>query len=358
MFTILKKRVDKELSRFIKEINSSYNLNKISPIFYKSVKDFVLREGKRIRPILFIIGYLGFAKKQAKNLYKSALSVELLHDFLLIHDDIIDKSDLRRNKPSMHKSFNNYLKKHKDIKFKGEDLAIVVADAINAFAVDALLSIKESPKRKEEALKIFLKAAVYTELGEFIELLEEIKEIKNTTEEAVYKIYDYKTAYYTFALPLAMGATLAGAGKKDIELLKRYGLTIGRAFQIKDDILGIFGNEKKTGKSSSGDLEEAKRTILIYQAYKKSNKKEKAIMASIFSKKIVTKSDLLKMRKLIIASGSLAYAQRQVVLLEEKAEAILTASYIYTRHKNALTRYSHKLLNLKNTGCIYESKRS
>src|SRR4030042_1567895 len=102
----IKNRIEKNLKSYIGDLDKLYSLSRISPLLAKNIKEFVLREGKRVRPILFIIGYLAYAKKQAPFLYRSAVSIELLHDFMLIHDDIIDKSDTRRGKPSLHKKLN------------------------------------------------------------------------------------------------------------------------------------------------------------------------------------------------------------------------------------------------------------
>lgn len=341
----IRKRIDRELANFISSIDKLYSLRKVSPLFSKSIKDFVLRKGKRVRSILFVIGYLGFAKRIAKNLYKSAISIELLHAFLLVHDDIIDRSSLRRNKPSMHKIFDNYLKKYKGIRFNGQDLALIAGDALNSFAMSAFLSIKVSKKFKEEALKRFIDAAIYTEIGEFIELIQGIKRLENTTKNDIYKIYDFKTAHYTFASPLSIGATLAGAGKNEINILTRYGLTLGRAFQIKDDILGIFGEERKIGKSSLTDLKQAKKTILIWCAYNHSNRKDKKTIKRILSKENINKGDLSKMRKIIIISGSLDYAKKEILHLSKTAQILITSSKMRPRYKDALSIYCNNLLS-------------
>ncbi|MCQ9208042.1 MAG: polyprenyl synthetase family protein, partial [Omnitrophica bacterium] len=220
----LKNKIEKELKRFLGQLEKRHPLSKISPLLFKSIKKFVLRKGKRIRPVLFTIGYLGLTKKPAANFYQSALSFELLHDFFLVHDDIVDKSILRRGKPSMHTMLNNYLKKFKQIKFNGQDLAIVSGDVIYAIALDAFLSIRENAQRKIKALKIFIAAAAYTGMGEFIELLSGTKNIDKITKQDIYRIYDYKTAYYTFAAPLSCAATLAGAGQTQSNRLRKYGI--------------------------------------------------------------------------------------------------------------------------------------
>ena len=342
MLNKIKNKIESQLSKFTLQIDKSYSLGKLSPLLLSSIKDFLLRDGKRIRPILFVIGYLGFAKKQAPNLYTSALAIELLHDFMLVHDDIIDKSDTRRGKPSMHKLLNNYLKRYKNVKFNGQDLAIVVGDVIYAMSIDAFLSINEEPLRKERALRNFLKAAMYTGSGEFIELIGGLTSIKKTTKNDIYKIYDYKTAHYTFACPLSTGAMLAGANDTQVKKLFDYGIYLGRAFQIKDDILGIFGDEKKIGKSTLSDLQEAKQTLIIWYTYNNSNKSTKHLIEQTFAKKRVTKNDLLSIQKAMAGSGALAYAKNEISRFAEKANSLMTSSSIKSKYKNFLCSYAKK----------------
>lgn len=342
----IKRKIEQELIRLLQDIDKTYSLSKISPLLFNSIKDFLLRDGKRIRPILFCVGYLSFTKKPAVNLYKGALSWELLHDFLLIHDDIIDKSNIRRGKPSMHQMLNKYLKKHKNLKFNGQDLAIVIGDIIYAFAINALLSIKQKASRKEQALKEFVEATIYTGSGEFIELLYGLENLEKIKKEQIYRIYDYKTAQYTFAYPLATGAVFAGANKSQTDKLLKYGICLGRAFQIKDDILGLFSEERKIGKSILSDLQEAKKTILIWYAYNNSTEENKSTIRMIFKKEKVNKTDLIIIRKLVSISGALDYAKREITLLISKAADLIASTTMYPRYKEYLNVYAQKILRL------------
>src|SRR5512136_399770 len=111
MINKIKNRIEKELNNFLSYLDKTYALRKTSPLLFDTISEFVLRSGKRVRPTLFAIGYLSFAGKPAPCLFRSALSLELLHDFMLVHDDIIDKYELSRSKPSMHAGLNTRLKK-------------------------------------------------------------------------------------------------------------------------------------------------------------------------------------------------------------------------------------------------------
>ncbi|MCX5699400.1 MAG: polyprenyl synthetase family protein [Candidatus Omnitrophica bacterium] len=345
MFVKIKNRIEKELRAYIGSINKLYSLNKLSPILFKNIREFICRDGKRVRPILFCIGYLGFSKKAPAGLYRSALSLELLHDFLLVHDDIIDKSDQRRGKPAMHALLRSSLGQNKKVKFNGEDLAIVAGDVIYAMALDAFLAVRENMRRKEKALKQLFLAALYTGSGEFIELLLGIKPIEKVRRQDIYKIYDYKTAHYTFASPLAMGATLAGAKPRQIKKLYSYGLLLGRAFQIKDDIIGTFGETEEIGKSNFTDIKEAKKTLLVWYAFNHTGKKDRLLIKRIMENKITKNTELIKMRSIITDTGALAYAQNQIKYLYTQALNQIQGLSMDQKYKQALDNFSKKILN-------------
>jgi len=346
MLDKVRTKIEQQLKRFIQKIDQTYSLSKISSLLFRSIKEFMLREGKRIRPLLFCVGYLGFAKKTAPNLYTSALSWELMHDFLLVHDDIIDKSDIRRGKPSMHNMLNGYLKKYKNLKFNGQDLSIVVGDVMYAMAIHSFLSIKEDSSRKEKALKKFIEAVIYTGSGEFIELLYAKEDLAKIKKEQIYKIYDFKTSYYSFSSPLSTGAILAGASQREVDRLFKFGIYLGRSFQIQDDILGLFSEEKIIGKSILSDLKEAKKTLLIWYAYNNSTLKDKLTMRKIFKKAEIRKSDLLKIRRIVAKCGALDYAKSEIARFMKAAENIIASSGIRPQYQKFLISYSGEILKL------------
>lgn len=346
MLEKIKSRIEREIPYFFDDLNEEYSLKDTSAALFKSITDFVSRTGKRIRPCLFVIGYLGYGKKEPSGLYRCAISLELLHDFLLVHDDIIDKSATRRGKPSMHEIFNKQLSSRKNIKFNGQDLAIVAGDVISSMGIRAFLAIKEDPLRKEKALIKFNEAAMYTCFGEAIELLYGLKGIDKITKNDIYKIYDLKTAYYTFSAPLVMGAILGGANTAEQNALLEYGKYLGRAFQIKDDIIGLFCEQKETGKSNLTDLQEDKKTLLIWQAYNNSTRKNKLAIRRILSKNTINKQDLLKMRKLVADCGSLDCAKKEVSCFSKKASELINSSAMNKKYKKLLESYSQEILKL------------
>jgi len=342
----IKNKVEKELKVYIRDVEKLYPLRKISPVLFKHIKDFVSRSGKRIRPVLFIVGFRGFSDKMLPGLYKSAISCELLHDFMLIHDDVIDKSQTRRGKPSMHAMLNKYLINKKRAKFNGADLSIVVGDVMFALSLHAFLSVKQNYREKERALKILLDAAMYTGTGEFIELLSGIKNVGEISKKDIYKIYDLKTAYYTFSAPLMMGAILAKAGPKEIDKLFKYGIYLGRAFQIKDDVLDLFAEEDQIGKSTFTDLKEAKKTIPIWYAYKKTDNTGRRFIEKILSKENAGKKDLEKIRQIAEHTGALDCSKTEILFFLNKAKKIISSSKMKPQYKNLLKGYCEQILKL------------
>ena len=176
---------------------------------------------------------------------------------MLIHDDIIDRSDLRRGKPTMHKILAHTVKTTDPDKL-GIDLGIIAGDIVYALAIDAFLSIDEPSERKERALKYFIQTAAFTAMGEFIDTVSGVKPVQDVDEKEVFLNYTLKTARYTFDCPMVTGAILAGADDREIKKISHFGILIGQAFQIQDDIIGIFETEANIGKSILSDLAEGK----------------------------------------------------------------------------------------------------
>ncbi|MCK5632431.1 polyprenyl synthetase family protein, partial [bacterium] len=215
------------------------------------------------------------------------------------------------SKPTMHKLLEKTVK-NKDRKKLGTNLGIIAGDIIYALAIDSFLSIHIDVKRKEKALKYFLNTTISTAIGEFIDTVHGVDKLNNIKEKDVFLNYSLKTAQYTFSSPLAIGAILAGAKEIEIKKLNRFGILIGQAFQIQDDIIGIFGSQKNIGKSILSDFAESKKTLLVAHAYKNLKKETKKIFVEYFNKPEKKYQDLLIIRKIFIKAGSLDYCLAEI----------------------------------------------
>jgi geranylgeranyl diphosphate synthase type I len=254
---------------------------------------------------------------------------------MLIHDDIIDRSDLRRGRPTMHRLLERTVPCEQPAKL-GEDLAIITGDIVYALAIDAFLSIKEEPLRKERALKYFIQTAAFTAMGEFIDTVHGVDTLDHVKERDVFLNYSLKTARYTFDCPLVTGAILAGAPEREITKLTEFGLLIGQAFQIQDDVIGIFATEKSIGKSVLSDLAERKKTILIVHAYQTLKGPERKAFLKIFNKPRASLSDLEAVKRILIASGSLAHALQALRSRRDRAQDILRSLTMQKRYRDLI----------------------
>ncbi|MBU1084722.1 MAG: polyprenyl synthetase family protein [Candidatus Omnitrophota bacterium] len=341
MLSILKKDINRELGRFIRTSPMGLYIKKTVPELYAGIKDFIERPGKRIRPLFFILGYLGYTRKKKIDLpsiVRSSLSAELLHAFLLIHDDIIDDSALRRGKPTLHIGFNSVYAKPPANKL-GYDLSLVAGDIIFALAVKALFSAGENASRMTEAADMLAETAAYTGLGEFIDVINSSKAPMDISEKDVLLAYGLKTSKYTFEGPLLMGSILAGADKKEHTKLSRLGSLLGLAFQIQDDLLDVFSSSKATGKTSANDLEESKRTLLIAETYARSGAREKNIMDAVFAKKKKTKKDISTLINIISASRSDIYCLKRTEYFIAGAKKALSSLKMRASYKQYLSDF-------------------
>lgn len=291
-------RIDRELEKFLnKKLQESEKIGSETKRLIEVIRDFVLRGGKRLRPAFVYFAYKACGGKNEKAIIFTSQAIEILHTFALIHDDIIDKSSLRRGKPTAHKIL-------------GEEGAILAGDLCFVFADEIFTNSPFEDKIVRKAQKIYdllRKEVVY---GEYLDVLGEKKGVIG--EEKIMKILEYKSGKYTVERPLHLGAALAEGPEEVFEIFSQYGIPLGISFQIKDDILGMFGEEEEIGKPVDSDLKEGKKTLLIAKALETLRGKEK--------KKFLSFTDLKWTRKMIKKTGSLDYSINLAKKLIKKAK--------------------------------------
>jgi len=279
---------------------------------FKHVKKIILAGGKRIRGALLCQAYFGLGGKEKKKILKVAAAVELMHMFMLIHDDIIDKGELRHGEKTLHRKFSSENKKYNfksDEDYFGISEAIIVGDILYAIANDIIIKAGFKPEIAIKALAKLQSIAVSTCIGQSQELLFAYR--NQATEKEIISVLKNKTAKYTFEWPLHTGAILAGCNNKKImKSLSEYAISVGIAFQIQDDILGVFGNEKKIGKSAASDIEEGKQTLLVLKAREKASLLQKKQLNSILGKKNLTHKEIKKFQDIVKSAGALKYSKK------------------------------------------------
>jgi len=263
------------------------------------LQDYFLSGGKRIRPLLCIATYNAFMETPEEKIVFPSVGTEFLHNASLIHDDIIDKDDFRRGKPAFHYKFKQYHQKYDLKKMIAEDfgtnIGILGGDSAFFIGLEAYLYNKFDHESNIRAIKYY--EEVFREIcnGVLIEI--------DMVNRKDLKIQDYieMISLKTGALiekSILIGANYAKVDQKYEKLLSVYGLNLGIIFQIIDDILGTFGDEKLTGKPTDGDIREGKKTCLLIDATNKlsENKREKLI--DLIEKQTMTDDEVNEVREL------------------------------------------------------------
>lgn len=342
---ILKKEIDKRLKNFfIKKIKEAKKI--FPPLVGKIISDigeFNLRGGKRIRPILVYFGYLAAGGKRKKEILDTSIFIELLHNYILMHDDIIDRDEFRRGKPTIHCKYQALYKKiSKDFEHLGISAGIVAGDVTSSFGYEILAKSRFPQPLKIKAINRLNQMLTDVFSGEVLDVFLGIE--KKLSQNEIFKILEYKTAKYTIEGPLHLGAILAGGNKKVLKKLSDYAIPLGIAFQIQDDILGTFGDEKKLGKPVGSDLKEGKQTLLILKARKLANKSERKIINQALGNPNLTKNQLEKVRKIIIKTGSLDFAKALAKKLVSQSKIVIEKSNFPIRVKEFLMNLADFLI--------------
>ncbi|MEN8252064.1 MAG: polyprenyl synthetase family protein [Patescibacteria group bacterium] len=316
--------IEKYLDRVIEEKAEVdvFAMNALS--FFKKT---ILAGGKRIRPIMMCYGYRAAGGKDYEKILKTSVSIELIHAFLLMHDDIIDRDDFRHGQKTMHAHYRQYNKKflfNDEADHFGTSIAIILGDLVYALGNQVLFESKFDDVLIVRALNKLQGVVGLTCVGEMQDVHMEYS--KNVSEEDVLKMYENKTARYTFEGPLHLGAMLAGADDGFCQELSKYAIPLGIAFQIRDDILGVFGDEKKTGKPVGSDIAEGKKTLLVIKAFENASKEQKKDLKLLLGNKDINEKDVEKFRQIMVETKALesveAYMQELVSQAENSLEKI------------------------------------
>ncbi len=263
--------------RYIPSINGAikslfdFKLKSVEHLFlkeyYSELSDYMLSGGKKLRPLLCIATYNAFHSNQDDTIIHPSVGVEFLHNATLIHDDIIDKDDFRRGKPSFHYRFRNYhkqykLKKMDDVDY-GNSIGIIGGDNVFIMGLEVFLFNEFKRDLNLNAIKYYEKAFIEIINGVLIET--DMVNRKDLTISDYIKMISLKTGAL-IEKSILIGANYAEVEEKFLKDLSRYGLNLGIIFQIIDDILGTFGDENVTGKPTDGDIREGKQTCLLIAA--------------------------------------------------------------------------------------------
>ena len=326
-----KKRIEAKIAGINEELTKTKG-SLLDP-FYKSFAE-LNSGGKIIRGVLCDIGYkIGGGRTEG---YSDPLSLayEMFQTGVLIHDDIIDHADLRRGKKTIHNRYRRSLEERGIEDAAGdtpESAAICMGD-IGLYRANRILA--DSYREDVNAAKLisyFDKIVLDTIDGELLDVIlpTEIKspgldpaERRGLLGSSVWEIYRLKTAGYSVIGPIHSGMLLAGAPKENMEIIDEYSEQLGIAFQIKDDILGIFGDEADIGKDVGSDIEEGKLTILYEYVYV-NDREALRELSGYYGKSPVTKASIDKVKDIFMRTGARAYAEKRMNECLDAAVSVL-----------------------------------
>lgn len=342
-----KKKVDPEIEKYFdKAIREAEGKDAIIAEALRYVRKIILAGGKRLRPAFMYYGYLAAGGREKDKIIRTSISIELIHTFLLIHDDIIDKDKKRHGFDTVNSRYEKLGKKF----FRrispghfGNSMAIIFGDMVAALGNQVIFNSDFNPALIVKALRELQAIISATVVGQAKDIYMECK--KKATEKEVLKMYEYKTAKYTIEGPLHLGAILAEADDKLLKTFSAYAIPVGIAFQIQDDILGIFGDEKKLGKPVGSDVRQGKYTILAAEAVEKASRKQKDIIKNILGKNDLTKNELEMFRNIVIETSALDYARNIAVKLANQGKRAIEKEKINPEAKEFLTGIAEYMVN-------------
>ncbi|GCD41917.1 polyprenyl synthetase family protein [Streptomyces paromomycinus] len=254
----LRRQIDAALEDYLRGKALAARTERLPSVPVQVLHEFVFAGGKRIRPLMCILGWhAGHGHGETGPIVRAAASLELFHAFALIHDDVMDHSATRRGRPTVHRELAAF--RHSAA--FGENAAILVGDMALVCSQEMLNDAGLRPGQLMAALPVIdaMRSAIL--YGQYMDL-----DAAAQPADDVYRamaVIRYKTAKYTVEHPLHLGTALAGAPPDLRSALSAYALPLGEAFQLRDDLLGVFGDPKTTGKATQDDLSEGKRTVLL-----------------------------------------------------------------------------------------------
>lgn len=296
----------------------------------EALANFVLRGGKRTRPAFAWTGWLGAGgdpdSPQAAAVLDACAALELVHACALIHDDIIDCSDTRRGVPTVHVDFAD---RHRHLHWTGDpaqfgsSVAILVGDLALAWADDMVAAADLDPAARGRFAPVW--SALRTEVvgGQLLDIHGGAGADESVA--AALRINRYKTASYTIERPLQLGAALAGADDDLIAAYRAFGADVGIAFQLRDDVLGVFGDPAVTGKPAGDDLREGKRTVLIAEALRRadtSDPESAALLRAALGTEL-TSSQVTQLRTILARVGAVDAVEQRIRVLTDRGLAVL-----------------------------------
>ena len=297
--------VDYELPKILKD-------SKHSSDSFESLKEFSTRPSKKVRGAMAVVSYELFGGTNHDTAINLAVVIELFHNYLLIIDDIMDHSEHRRGGKTVHAQYlDMFGSKLETSEHLSNMLAVSDAMLLQHMAAGAFNDLDENSSRVLKAGKILNNNLIATGYGQIEDMFNGAE--AQLSEDDILLINSLKSSYYTFVNPLQVGAVLAGKDNEKVEkIFTDFGVPAGIAFQLQDDIIGLFGDEKVSGKSHLDDLKEGKMTVLIRKTLNEADEKDTRFINSVLGNASVTEQDRQEVIQIVKNTGSLDYVEHKI----------------------------------------------
>jgi geranylgeranyl diphosphate synthase type I len=298
-----------------------------------------VRGGKRLRAMFCLWGFQAVRAPRPDEvdaLLRAAASLELLHASALVHDDLMDASDTRRGRPSVHRAFDSSHRRAGwwgDPEQYGAAAAILLGDLLLCWADELLRTCGLPDDRVLAALRCFDTTRTEVVLGQFLDV--SVQARGDADVEQSMRVLRYKSAKYSVERPLHTGAALAGGGPEPTAALSAYGVPLGEAFQLRDDLLGVFGDPEVTGKPAGDDLTEGKRTVLVALALDALPPEDRDRLNRSLGRPLDGR-EVADLQRLIERSGAHAEVEDRIAALTAECLAALDAAELTEEARHAL----------------------
>ncbi|GAA1608918.1 polyprenyl synthetase family protein [Nonomuraea maheshkhaliensis] len=311
-------RIDQRLSGFLETWRAQVSDPGVEAA-YGLLSSFILGGGKRVRPQLCYWGWRGAGGDDCEEIISAAAALELCHAGLLIHDDIMDGSELRRGRSTVHMSLAG-LHDGPGAEAFGRAGGILLGTLSLAWSDALLSSCGVEGARLRSAHHVFDTMRTEVISGQYLDVLAQLR--SGATEEEALTVIRYKSAKYTVERPLQIGGALAGAPLELLDEYSRFGVPLGEAFQLRDDVLGTFGSSAQTGKSALDDLREGKQTVMFAHAVQHASPAQLVQLRTWHGNPALDEEHAAQVRQILIDTGALARVEQ---MIEERVGQAMTA---------------------------------
>ncbi|TDC76134.1 polyprenyl synthetase family protein [Micromonospora sp. KC606] len=338
----LVRSIDATLAGFLAaEVDALTRIDAAMGAFAATARDSVLAGGKRVRPTFAYWGWRGAVgdAEPLSSVLPAFAALELLHTFALVHDDVMDDSDTRRGRPTVHRAVaarHVAAGHHGDPDRFGEAVAVLIGDLCMVWADRLLGNATVPPARLFDVRRCYDQMRVETIAGQYLDVLGE-NDAANWSVDRALRVARYKTASYTVHRPLLFGACLAGLAP-DASLITaytRYGQAVGEAFQLCDDLLGVYGDPAATGKPAGDDLRTGKPTALLLLARQLATRSQRRALDRAGT--VTEPREVDRLAELVAATGAVTRVERMISDRVTEALAALDTASIDETARTALT---------------------